>query len=122
MFAFDSDSKSFLFFCCILEQLLIFIIFPFLFRTAFYYISFLLPMSYSLCLLEPAIHRICHHLLEGLFSFCAVVPIFITFGGAPDFQGTYHGFIYILLFLFFLSGFLYCWCERNTGRHFIGFY
>ena len=47
--------------------------------------------------------------LEGLFSFCAVVPIFITFGGAPEFQGTYHGFIYFLLFLFFLSGFFYCW-------------
>ena len=38
-------------------------------------------MSYSLCLLEPAIHRICHHLLEGLFSFCAVVPIIITLLG-----------------------------------------
>ena len=66
MFAFDSDSKFFLFFLLYL-------------RTAFHYISFLLPMSYSLCLLEPAIHHICHHLLEGLFSFCAVVPIFITF-------------------------------------------
>ena len=69
MFAFDSDSKFFFFF-----------------RTAFYCISFLLPMSYSLCLLEPAIHRICHHLLEGLFSFCAVVPIFIFLGWRPNFK------------------------------------
>ena len=62
-------------------------------------------MSYSLCLLEPAIQRICHHLLEGLFSFCAVVPIFITFWGASDFQDTYHGFVYFLTFSIFLSGF-----------------
>ena len=62
-------------------------------------------MSYSLCLLEPAIHRICHHLLEGLFSFCAVVPIFITFWGASEFQDTYHGFVYFLTFSIFLSGF-----------------
>ena len=38
-------------------------------------------MSYSLCLLEPAIHRLCHHLLVRLFSVCAVVPIFITLWG-----------------------------------------
>ena len=95
MFAFDSDSKFFLFF-----------------RTAFYFLFlfsellftiFLLPMSYSLCLLETAIHRICHHLLAGLFSFCAVVPIFITFWGAPEFQGTYHSFVYFLTFSIFLK-------------------
>ena len=38
----------------------------------------------------------------------AVVPIIITFGGAPDFQGTYHGFCY---FFSFPSGFFCCWCE-----------
>ena len=26
------------------------------------------------------------------------------------------------LFLVFFVDSLYCWCERNTGRHFIGFY
>ena len=43
--------------------------------------------------------------LEGLFSFCVVVPIFITFWGASDFQDTYHGFVYFLTFSIFLSGF-----------------
>ena len=63
-------------------------------------------MSYSLCLVEPAIHRLCHHLLVRLFSVCAVVPIFIySFRGAPEYQGTYHGFLYFLTFLVFLSGF-----------------
>ena len=62
-------------------------------------------MSYSLCLLEPAIHRLCHHLLERLFSVCAMVPIFITFGGVSKFQDMYHGFLYFLTFLVFLSGF-----------------
>ena len=89
MFAFDSDSKFFLFFCCILELLF-----------TFYYFSFLLLMSYSLCLLEPAIHRICHHLLAGLFSFCAMVPIFITFGGAPDFQARTKA-LYTFYFFYF---------------------
>ena len=58
----------------------------------------------------------------ALFFLCHCTNIYNSFGGAPEFQGTYHGFVYFLLFLFFLSGFLYCWCERNTGRHFIGFY
>ena len=40
-----------------------------------------------------------------LFSVCAVVPIFITFWGVPEFQDTYHGFLYFLTFLVFLSGF-----------------
>ena len=79
-------------------------------------------MSYSLCLFEPAIHRLCHHLLVRLFSVCAVVPIFITFWGVTEFPDTYHGFLYFLTFLSFsLVDSLYCWCERNTGRHFIGF-
>ena len=113
---YDSDSKFFLFFRTV------FLLFTFLFRTAFYFLLFFLSMSYSLCLLEPAIHRICHHLLVRLFSVCAVVPIFITFGGASKFQDTYHGFLYFLTFVFFSVDSLYCWCERNTGRHFIGFH
>ena len=44
-------------------------------------------------------------MLEGLFSFCAVVPIFITFWGVSEFQDTYHGFVYFLTFSIFLSGF-----------------
>ena len=42
-------------------------------------------------------------LLEGLFSFCAVVPIYITFWGAPKFQDTYHSFVYFLTFSIFLK-------------------
>ena len=61
-------------------------------------------------------------MLVSLFSVCAVVPIFITFGGVSEFQDTYHGFLYFLTFLVFSVDSLYCWCERNTGRHFIGFY
>ena len=40
-----------------------------------------------------------------LFSVCAVVPIFITFGGVSEFQDTSDGFLYFLTFLVFLSGF-----------------
>ena len=50
---------------------------------------------------------------EALFFLCLGTNIY-NFWGAPEFQGTYHGFMEFLLFLFFLSGFLYCWCERNT--------
>ena len=79
---------------------------------------FLLTMSYSLCPLEPAIPPQ-PLLLVRLFSVCAVVPILLLFWGVTEFQDTYHGFLY---FISFLCGFLYCWCERNTGKHFIGFY
>ena len=53
-------------------------------------------------------------MLERLFSFCAVVPIFITFWGASEFQDTYHGFVYFLTFSIFLSGFLYIAGARET--------
>ena len=43
------------------------------------------------------------NVLVKLFSVCAVVPIFITFGGVSEFQDTYHGFLYN--FSIFLSGF-----------------
>ena len=71
-------------------------------------------MSYSLYLPEPAIHRICHHLLEGLFSFCAVVPIFITFWGVSEFQDTYHGCVYFLAFFLFFSVDFYIAGARET--------
>ena len=58
-------------------------------------------MSYSLCLLKPAIHRLCHHLLEGLFSFYAVVPIFITFGVRPNFKARTTASLYLVLLFCF---------------------
>ena len=82
--AFDSDSKLFSF--------LIYL------RTAFYFyftIFLFLNLSYSLCLLEPAIHRLCHHLLEGLFSFYAVVPIFITLLGCARISRHVPRLLYI---------------------------
>ena len=74
----------------------------------FFYRQYVFPMYFLIMLVR-------------LFSVCAVVPIFITFGGASEFQDTYHGFLYFLTFLFFSVVSLYCWCKRNTGRHFIGF-
>ena len=59
---------------------------------------------------------------EALFCLCRGINIYNSFGGASEFQDTYHGFLYFLTFLFFSVDSLYCWCERNTGRHFIGFY
>ena len=80
-------------------------------------------MSYSPCFLEPAIHRICHHLLEGLFFFlCRGTNIYNFFGVHPNFKARTTALYTFHFFLFFLSGFFYYWCERNTGRHFIGFY
>ena len=60
-FAFDFDSKIFLFFRTVFYFLLFFS--KLLFTIfLFFYLCF-----YSLCLLEPAINYICHHLLEGFF-------------------------------------------------------
>ena len=62
-------------------------------------------------------------LLVRLFSVCAVVPILLLFLGCDRISGHRTTALYISIsFLFFLCGFLFCWCERNTERHFIGFY
>ena len=79
-------------------------------------------LFFTFCHLEFHLRFLCF-LLVRLFSVCALVPIFITFWGVTKFQDTYHGFLYFLTFLSFsLVDSSYCWCERNTGRHFIGFY
>ena len=58
-----------------------------------------------------------------LFSVCAVVPIYITLlGGAQISRHVPRLFILLAFLSFSLVDSLYCWCERNTGRHFIGFY
>ena len=71
-------------------------------------------MSYSLCSLEPAIHRNCHHLLVRLFSVCAVVPIFITlFGVRPNFKTRTTAF-YTFYFFYFSQWILYIAGARET--------
>ena len=42
---------------------------------------------------------------EALFCLCRGTNIYISFWGVPEFQDTYHGFLYFLTFLVFLSGF-----------------
>ena len=48
--------------------------------------------------------------------------LYTLLGVRPNFKARKTAFIYFLLFILFLIGFFYCWCERSTGRHFIGFY
>ena len=42
---------------------------------------------------------------EALFCLCRGTNIYNSFGGASEFQDMYHGFLYFLTFLVFLSGF-----------------
>ena len=56
---------------------------------------------------------------EALFRLCRGTNIITLFGVRPNFRTRT---IALYIFLFYLCGFLFCWCERNTGRHFIGFY
>ena len=42
---------------------------------------------------------------EALFCLCRGTNIYNSFGGVLEFQDTYHGFLYFLTFLVFLSGF-----------------
>ena len=101
----------------------IFLPFTFYFDLLLLFIfPFSLPMSYSLCFLEPAIHRICHHLLEGLFFFLCRGTNIYNFWGCTRISRHVPRLYILFTFSIFLSGFFYCWCERNTGRHFIGFY
>ena len=63
-------------------------------------------------------NKIYIYVSEALFPLCRGTYISTLFGGVSDFPVTYHGYY---SFLSFLSGFLFCWCEENTGRHFKGF-
>ena len=54
----------------------------------------LLLLPFGLIVFAGLLLRLLLRVLEGLFSFCAVVPIFITFWGASEFQDTYYGFVY----------------------------
>ena len=105
-------------------------IFPF--RTAFYFLLFSITIFlfffFYLCLI-PCVHSnqqstaFATIVSEALFCLCRGTNIYNSFWGVTKFQDTYHGFLYFLTFLSFsLVDSLYCWCERNTGRHFIGFY
>ena len=49
--------------------------------------------------------------VRGALFLYAVVPIFISFWGAPDFQGTYHGFFISSFSFLFSKWILCCWCE-----------
>ena len=55
---------------------------------------------------------------EALFPLCRDTYQ-SPFWGVSNFPVTYHGYY---SFLYFLSGFLFCWYEENTGRLFKGFY
>ena len=117
MFAFDSDSKFFFFFRTAFYFLLFFSeLFFLLYFFSFTYVLFLVSTRTSNPPHLPPFVR------GALFFLCRGTNIYNSFWGASEFQDTYHGFVYFLTFSIFLSGFLYCWCERNTGRHFIGFY
>ena len=96
--AFDSDSKYFMFVCFFsLNFSFVFFQLLFLLYSFFFFLTYvLLP-----CLLGQAIHRLCHHLLEGLLL-CAVVPIIISlFGVCPIFKARTTAF-YFFVFLSFL--------------------
>ena len=60
---------------------------------------------------------------EALFCLCRGTNIY-NFLACDRISGPRTtAFLYFLTFLSFsLVDSSYCWCERNTGRHFIGFY
>ena len=45
-----------------------------------------------------------YNVCEALFCLCRGTNIY-NFWGVPEFQDTYHSFLYFLTFLVFLSGF-----------------
>ena len=120
---YDSDSKFFLFFRTAFYFLLFFseLLFTFYFLELLYFFSF----TYALFLVSTRTSNpppLPPFVSEALFCLCCGTNIYNSFGGVSEFQDTYHGFLYFLTFLVFSVDSLYCWCERNTGRHFIGFY
>ena len=59
-------------------------------------------------------------LLVRLFSVYAVVPIIVPFLGCVRLSGHVPRLL-LFSFLFYVDSY-FCWCEKNTGRHFISFY
>ena len=87
-----------------------FTIFPF--GTAFYFLLFRITifLFFYLCLI-PCVHSnqqstaFATIVSEALFCLCRGTNIYNSFWGVTEFQDTYHGFLYFLTFLVFLSGF-----------------
>ena len=97
------------------------LLFTFYFLELLYFFSF----TYVLFLVSTRTSNPPHlppFVSEALFCLCRGTNIYNSFWGASEFQDTYHGFICFLTFSIFSVDSLYCWCERNTERHFIGFY
>ena len=58
---------------------------------------------------------------EALFCLCRGTNIY-NFWGVPEFQDTYHTFLYFLTFLVFLSGFFILLVREKHRKITIGFY
>ena len=63
--------------------------------------SLAMEFKYERTLYKEIKLECCLILLEGLFLFlCRSTNIYNSFGGAPEFQGTYHGFFIFSFFTF----------------------
>ena len=81
-----------------------FLLFTFYFLELLYFFSF----TYVLFIVSTRTSIPPHlppFVSEALFCLCCGTNIYNSSGGASEFQDTYHGFLYFLTFLIFLSGF-----------------
>ena len=77
-------------------------------------------MSFSLVFTRTSNPPPLPPLLVRLFSVYAVVPIIVPFLGCVRLSGHIPRLL-LFSFIFYVDS-NFCWCEKNTGRHFIGFY
>ena len=94
--------------------------------SKFYFLELLFFFFFNLCLF-PSVYSnqqstaFATIVSEALFCLCRGTNI-ITLLGCDRITGHVPRLLYISISFLFFCGFLFCWCERNTGRHFIGFY
>ena len=89
---------------CLLLTLIV--SFSFFFRTAFYFFIFFFPFTYVLFLVSTRTSNPPHlppFVRGALFFLCCGTNIYNSFWGAPEFQGTYPGFVYFFTFSIFLK-------------------
>ena len=120
---FDSDSKFFLFLLLYLRTAFYFLFYYVSFSFQNYFLIYFFFFTYVFIPRTSNPQHLPPFVRGALYlSVPRYQYLYTLLGVRPNFKARTMAFIYFLFFIFFLSGFFYCWSERNTGRHFIGFY
>ena len=118
-FCLNSDSKSKIFTCLYVSFSRKFITFTFCLFRIYLFFSFSTYVFFPCVYSDQQSTAFATIVSEALFRLCRGTSNSTLFGVCPTFQSRTTAFI--IFFLFYVDSY-FCWCEKNTGRHFKGFY